>query len=379
MKKSLLIFSVLTLNTLAWASENPFIERAKKKYLEVDKNYSLDCLYGTNSKFQIIYPTNDTKKTATTLERSFNIETDKKVIPMKFVLKRDGRNYQYEITFNNKATSSGPLKLREFQLNPITDTALANEIDLPRLNCQVNLAYEHPYYLTDGNYHFNVHPHLRYDWMRKLKEPTEAYLNNPRYESLILLETTNYRGNSVNLNDFFDGVDYRLKQTEMDLVLSNVPEDVPLVVSPAGNSEYIFDVDKELNIVFTGGNHNYCIWNATRHVILGLLRSKSNAVINFRYDSAAIVAQRKGVEGLGLDFPKSDHSRSNLLKDLLQNKSIIDRYHRNWLWYFQNTLGNRYVGQYKTYTINYKAPGWEKTVTMNGNGSRDLVVNITIF
>ena len=379
MKKSLLILSVLTLNTLAWASENTFIERAKKKYLEVDKNYSLDCLYGTNSKFQIIYPTNDTKKTATTLERSFNIETDKKVIPMKFVLRRDGRNYQYEVTFNNKATSVGALKLREFQLNPIADAALANEIDLPRLNCQVNLAYEHPYYLTDGNYHFNVHPHLRYDWMRKLQGPTEAYLNNPRYESLILLETTNYRGNSVNLNDFFDGVDYRLKQTEMDLVLSNVPEDVPLVVSPAGNSEYIFDVDKELNIVFTGGNHNYCIWNATRHVILGLLRSKSNAVINFRYDSAAIVAQRKGVEGLGLDFPKSDHSRSNLLKDLLQNKSIIDRYHRNWLWYFQNTLGTRYVGQYKTYTINYKAPGWEKTVTMNGSGSRDLVVNITIF
>lgn len=379
MKKSLLFLSFFFVNSLAIANDNPFIQRAAKKYLEVDKNYSLDCEYGTNSSFQIIYPTNKTKKTATTLERDFNIETEKKVIPMKFVLRRDGRSYRYEITFNNKAVSSGNLKYREFQLSPINDVALSNEVDLPRLNCQVNLAYEHPYYLTDGNYHINVHPHLRYDWMRKLKVPTEAYLKDPRFESIILLETTNGRGNSVNLNDFFNGVDYRLKQTEMDLVLTDVPEDVPLVVSPAGNSEYIFDVDKELNITFTGGNHNYCIWNATRHVILALLRSKSTGVINFKYDSSAIVAQRKGVEGLGLDFPKSDHSRSNLLKDLLQNKSIVDRYHRNWLWYFQNTLGNRYVGLYKSYTINYKAPGWEKTVVMNGKGSRDLVVNITIF
>ena len=379
MKKFIILYSLWAFSAASQTQLNPFQERARDTYLTTDKNYSLDCMYGSNEKFQIINPVNETKKTSHTLERSFVIETSTNKVPMDFILKRVGKKFEYEIRFDKKYLSSGPLKYREFQLNPITNQALAQEIDLPRLMCQVNLAYAHPYPLTDGNYHINVHPHARYDWMRKLKTITENYLKDQRFESLVLLETTNYRGNSVNLNDFFNGVDYRLKQTEMDLVLSEVAEDIPLIVSPAGNSEYIFDVDKELNVTFTGGNHNYCIWNVTRHIILGLLRSKSTAVINFNYDSAAIVAQRRGVEGLGLDFPKSDYNRSNLLKDLLENKSIIDRYHRNWLWYFQNTLGKRYVGQFKSYTINYQAPGWQRTVVVNGNGSRDLIVNINVF
>lgn len=379
MKTSLLISLLWSFTTFAQNELTAFQQRVQDTYFKTDKNYALDCLYGTNDKFQIIYPTTETKRTSSTLERSFIIETATRKIPMDFVVRRNEKKFEYIITVDKQYLSTGPLKLREFQPNPLSNPQINSEVDLSRLLCQVNLATEHPYPLKDGNYHINVHPHLRYDYMRKLKTVTENYLADPRYESLVLLETTNYRGNSINLHDFFNGVDYRLKQTEMDVVLTEVPEDVPLLVSPAGNSEYIFDVDKEINITFTGGNHNYCIWNVTRHVILGLLRSKSTAVINFNYDSSAIVAQKRGVEGLGLDFPKSDISRSNLLKDLLQNKSIIDRYHRNWLWYFQNTLGNRYVGQYKTYTINYKAPGWTKTVVMNGKGSRDLVVNITIF
>lgn len=379
MKNLMILFSLWSVSALA-QTLNPFQERAKAIYLETDKNYALECLYGSNTSFQMINPLTSTKKTANTLERSFVIETaTAKKVPLDFVLRRDGTKYNYEILINKKYMSSGVLKYRQFQLNPISDQKLWDELGLTGLQCQVDLATAHPYPLTDGNYHINVHPHTRYDWMRKLKTVTENYLKDQRFESFILLETTNGRGNSVRLDDFFNGVDYRLKQTEMDIILSDVAEDIPLVVSPAGNSEYIFDVDKELNVTFTGGNHNYCIWNATRHIILGLLRSKSTAVINFNYDSGAIVAQRKGVEGLGLDFPKSDINKSNLLKDLLQNKSIVDRYHRNWLWYFQNTLGKRYVGQFKTYTIHYKAEGWQRSVVVNGNGSRDLVVNINIF
>lgn len=378
--KQILLWSLLWASVAnAQSTPNSFEQRVKETYLKTDKNYALDCLYGSNNSFQIVYPITETKKTSNTLERSFIIETDSRKIPMDFILRRNGRRIEYEITLDNKERSFGTLKYREFQLNPIADKKLSVEIDLPRLNCQVNMATEHSYPLTDGHYHINVHPHLRYDWKKKTQTLTEAYLRDSQYKSLILLETTNGRGNSVNLHDFFNGVDYRLKQPVIDVVLSDVPEDTPILVSPAGNSEYIFDVEKELNITFTGGNHNYCIWNVTRHVILGLLRSNSTAVINFNYDSSAIVAQRRGVEGLGLDFPKSDINKSNLLKDLLENKSIVDRYHRNWLWYFQNTLGKRYIGQFKTYTINYQAPGWQRTVVEKGNGTRDLVVNITIF
>ncbi|HLT21814.1 MAG TPA: hypothetical protein VKZ84_00150 [Bacteriovoracaceae bacterium] len=67
MKKAILLLSLWSLPLIAQTELNAFQERARDTYLETDKNYSLDCMYGSNQRFQIINPVSETKRTSTTL------------------------------------------------------------------------------------------------------------------------------------------------------------------------------------------------------------------------------------------------------------------------------------------------------------------------
>ena len=243
----------------------------------------------------------------------------------------------------------------------------------------MNIAYAYPFEIKDGNYHFNVHPHKIYDWQSRLRETTEKYLNDPYYSSVIFLETGNRRGDLVNVHKIFDNIDYKLPETKPDTALVNVPLDVPLVVSPAGNNRFEIKAVNEINITFTGGNHNYCIWNVTRHVIENLMNSLSEAKVKFSYDTKSIVAQPRGIEGLGIDFNKREINRSNLLHDLLKNKSIQARYHSEYLRYFKDYIGKEYSGMYRTYKINYKAEGFEADVVLEGQGHKSIEISFSYF
>lgn len=358
-----------------------FAERVTETYLQTDKNYDIECFYSYNKTLKMIVPMGKTTKGPDHLSREFLIEGNGQKLPMNFLLRRVGRNFEYQVVINNEHLSTAKLGRRDFHIAPIKDQEFAKAFETSQIRCKVNFAYAYPQVLNDGNYHFSVHPHKTYDWQSRLKDVVEGYLNDPNYQSIILLETGNHRGELVNIHHFLDGLDYKLPANKVDSDLVNVPVEVPLIVSPAGNSRYEIRAEREINITFSGGNHNYCIWNATRHVIENLMKSKSQARINFYYDTKAIVAQPKGIEGEGLDinFNRRDVKRSNLLKDLLARKEIQARYHASYLEYFRDFIGNQFSGMYKTYKINYKAEGFETTVTLQGQGTREIEVSLFYF
>ncbi|MBA2405375.1 MAG: hypothetical protein H0V66_11435, partial [Bdellovibrionales bacterium] len=161
--------------------------------------------------------------------------------------------------------------------------------------------------------------------------------------------------------------------------LANVPLDVPLVVSPTGNNRFNIVANSEINITYSGGNHNYCIWNSTRQVISAFLNSKSEARIIFHYDMQAIIAQESGMEGLNLSFPRPSINRSNLLKDLLATAPVQAIYHASYLSYFRNFMAKQYSGMYRTFKLNYKTEGYSETITVQGKGLRDVEVDFTYF
>lgn len=356
-----------------------YAERVTEAYLKTDKNYDLDCFYYYNKTLKLITPAGETIKGPDSFYREFFIEGNGQKLPMNFTVERKNKNFEYKVIINNEHVSSARLASRGFYIAPIKDQAFASEFETSKIYCKVNFAYAYPHELTDGNYHFSVHPHKIYDWQSRLKDKIEAYLNDPSYRSVIFLETGNYRGDKVNINHVLDGVDYKLPSQMFDSDLENVPADVPLVVSPAGNNRFRIKANNEINITFSGGNHNYCIWNVTRHVIEDLLNSNSTARVNFFYDMSAIVAQPRGIEGEGLDinFNRRDVNRSNLLKDLLSKKELQKRYHSYYLQYFRDFIGDQYKGMYKTYKINYKAEGFETTVILEGNGVRDVEITLS--
>lgn len=375
--KTLNILSLLAFVAVSPLYGQTFAERATKAYLDTDQNFDLDCYYDYNKLPKLMLPKGDTLRTANSISREFIIEKDNQVLPMTFKVERKNKAITYTALINNKHEVSGNLKQRSFFLGPIKDQAFMTEYETTKILCEVNFAYAYPHVLKDGNYHINVHPHKTYDWQNRLTGVMESYLNDKNYESILLLETGNNRGNLVNIHNFFDGIPAKLPPTKVDSDLVNVPLEVPLIVSPAGNNRFVIQADKELNVTFTGGNHNYCIWNAARHIVEGMMTSKSTAKINFYYDMKAIVAQQRGIEGEGLqiNFNRRDVNRSNLLSDLLSNPNIQKVYHSSYLDYFRNFMARQFIGMYKTYKLNYKAPGYETTVILEGNGTRDIEIS----
>ncbi len=376
---SLIQFFGLLLTVIPFTlSAQTYAERVTEAYNQTDKNYDLDCSYSYNKTLKLISPVGETIRGSNFLSREFIIDGNDRKIPLSFTLSRRAGSLEYEVRINEIHISKGKLQKRDFYIAPIKDQTFAAEFETAKISCSVNFAYAYPFVLNDGNYHISVHPHRIYDWQKRLKNEIEKYLADQRYISLIMLETGNYRGNLVNINSFFDGADYKLPIKRYDSDLENVPLEVPLIVSPAGNSRFDIRAKNEINITFTGGNHNYCIWNVTRHVIENLLNSNSEARVNFYYDTKTIVAQTRGIEGEGLDinFSRNDVNRSNLLIDLLAQKEVQARYHASYLQYFRDFLGKQFSGMFKTYKINYKAEGFEKVVVIEGRGTRNIEVNL---
>lgn len=374
MKTLTFILSVITLLPSTLLAQT-FADRVRETYLSTDQNYDLECNYAYNKVMRRIVPVNETTKTDNKISRDFTIEGIDHKMPMNFSLVRKDRSVFYNVLINNTHLSSAKLGRREFYLAPLKDRDFQNKYETSQIYCYVKFANAASVELTDENYHINVHPHTIYDWQHRLKTPVEAYLNNPAYKSMLLLESTNYRTDLVDINKFFDGTPYILPYQGFTSDLEFVPNEVPLIVSPAGKNEFHITAKKEVNITYTGGNHNYCVWNNSRRVLEALMYSNSTAKINFIYQTEALIVQASGMEGLGLNFSKNDVNRSNLLKDLLVDPNIQKKYHAGYIWYFKNTLATEYKAMFKTFTINYKAEGFNTSVTVQGNGDRELEAN----
>lgn len=361
----------------AWGQD--FATRMAETYRATDRNYDIDCYYSYNKTWQLATPVSNTTRDSQTLSRSFSIDNGRRMVKMDFRLLISAGKVAYEALFDGRHLSTAKLKTRDFYLAPLADKTFSAEFELNKLMCSVNFAYAEPLTLEDGDYHINVHPHTVYDWQNRLKGPIEKYLSDPSFTSIILLEAGNGRGNMVNIFDFFAGKEPNLPEPKYPSSLVNVPAEVPLIVSPAGNSRYEIRAQNEINVTYTGGNHNYCIWNSARHILENLLNSHSTATVNFRYDMSAIVAQVRGVERTGINFPRASVGRSNLLKDLLSDKTVQPTYHKNYMYYFADWLADEYIGMYRTYTVDYEAEGFKKTVTFQGKGTRDLKVTFRYF
>jgi hypothetical protein len=347
----------------------------KETYLLTDKNFDIDCRYAFNKNFKLLTPTSETVKGETFIQRDFKVETDSKTASMSFILKSVGDKHSYTILFDQKHRSESKLAKREFYIAPVNDVHFSREFETSQIVCSVNFAYAYPFVLNDGDYHINVHPHKIYDWQSLLKTKIENYFSNNLFQSLILLETGNYRGNLVNISDFLNNIDYRLPQVDYASDLDKIPE-IPLIVSPAGHNRYDFQASNELNITFTGGNHNYCIWNNTREVLESFMRSKSNAKVTIYYDSNSIIAQAKGIEGFRFNFPRSDIKQSNLLKNLLANSKNALNYHSHYHRYFKDSFFREFMGMFKSIRLNYRAAGFNQTNVIQGQGNRELEISL---
>lgn len=383
----LALFYILSVNAFAQTQA----DRIQQAYIKNDKNYELSCKYFGQSSFRLITAQEKTQRSYGKLSRKFKLESNNKIFSMVFnITTSERKEANYEFKFQNGLTISGDLKSNSSMLDNNDRRAFylptkkverrfrnfANSNELYKISCKVYFATEKKLEITDSHndLHINVHPHDKYDHKKLTIDRVENYFGNALYKSYVLLEEGNFKGNLVDLSDFLEMKEKTLvKNYYPESVV--IPESVEFKVSPAGHNRYLFNAQRDVEILYTGGNHNYCMWNNTRRILMGYMRSHSQAELTLNYDASAIVVQGRGL--VGLNFNTASIKEDNLLRNVfLRDKEQAKEYTKKYFDYFVNVFVTPYTGLFKSVTIENKSLYGNYSKTISGKGKRVLKITM---
>ena len=364
--------------------------RIENTYIKNDQRFELACYYFNPSNFKLITPLTKTQRKYGELKRTYKVDSNNSSFNFTYrVLSSDKKEGQYIFSFDNGLTISGVKSSKSSMLynngknafylptkkidRKYKNFAFKNE--LYKISCRVNFAVEEKTPITsDWPLHFNVHPHDKYDVFGETIQNTEKYYNNPAYKSYVLLEEGNFKGNLVDFSDFLEMKKYTLIKNYYPESVA-IPLHVDLKVSPAGHNRYDFKGQGKVDITYTGGYHNYCMWNNTRRVLMSLMRSKSEAQLNINYDTETIIVNNSGLVGLNLS--SSSMKDGKLIKTVFANDSKqAKEYTKKYFTYFSDIFFSVYKGMFsKVILRNHSRYGdYEKEI--RGQGSRVLEINL---
>ena len=315
-------------------------------YESNNKYFELECTYFSPSSHKVINPVTETIYSTQYATRSFILITPREEANLKLdVLMKDEKAYA-QVYLRNKLYYEKEIKKikdREFYLPYPKGN---NNLELQDVFCEINFAEQKPVEIT-GEIHLNIHPHTAYDY-NKLTVPGANALTE-KYPTMVMLEDGNYKGNLVNLENFLITGNISIGQKYWELT-GDFDNRVNYVVSPAGHNRFLWNSKLETNIHYTGGNHNYCIWNNTRNILRSYFKSESDRAVNIIFHMDSIVAQIGGIIG-GLSIPRRLYRKSPLIKDLLANEKISEEYVKSYHHYFVSTYINEFNGYFKNLTI----------------------------
>lgn len=248
---------------------------------------------------------------------------------------------------------------------------------LSKVTCYAEFAIEPNFQLADGKYHINVHPHDFYDFRNLTTTATNALYKDTTYKSALLLDDGNFKENLVRLSNFLTTGLTNLPIKSPGIIRVTPADNTDLLVSPAGHNRYQMDATREVSVTYTGGNHNYCIWNNTRRVFNALMESNTNPVVNIIYQQNAIVVQKSGILGGGMSFGRRSRIGStNLLATLMQDYSVQQAYHTTYFGYFASNYFGYYSHRFSEVHLNYIAPQFKKQTLIRGTGQRVITINM---
>lgn len=364
--------------------------RIESIYKKNDKRFELDCYYFSPNKFRLISPVDITNRSFGVISRDFVVNSNGDVFKFTFSVKKSDKNEgEYNFKFNNDLKISGNISKRSPMVFQNGKNAFfiptkkikriyqsfVNEHEVYKISCRVNFAHDEKVPVTNenNNIHLNVHPHKKYDNWNQTSSHVESHFENKRLKNYVLLEEGNFKGNLVDLSDFLEMKDYQLVKNYYPESVQ-IPEHVELKVSPAGHNRYLFLATNDVNILYTGGYHNYCMWNNIRRLMTAYLRSQGQAQLNIVFDTDAIVVNPRGLVGLNLSF--ANVYKTKLLKDILNSDeqqaiSYINKYFT----YFTDIFLNNFKGLFKEVIFTNNSKYERLTKTVKGSGKRKLRVN----
>jgi len=384
--KALFLSLSFLISNLTFAQISSQKVRIQSVYQATDKLYDIDCYIFKPSKNIQISGINKTQYNKKQLERDFIAKYTSQTLAFNVSIQNHpDQEAEYVINFGDRGIHKGVIDTnfkKGFYLDPNIKNPTLKLFEMNKLYCKINFAESSKMIINNSTqkYHINVHPHSNYDLFDETLTTTQRMHNDSTYKSTLLLEEEiDGKGNLVDLSDFLETGNIPSLPLLVYSTNINIPKTTNLVVSAAGHNRYEFISSlEEIEINYTGGNHNYCIWNNTRKLITGLMRSESKSTLIINYHTKAIVAQRSGIIG-GLSFKRKAMKDTRLLRNIFDNDlKTASNYINNYFNYFTNSFISRggFSGHYKTMTIqtSSKLPFINKRVILKGRGERHLKI-----
>ncbi len=369
MYKSLLSSAVLFLSTLSYASlsQDSMSERIQKAYKDLNGKTRVWCEYFGNMQGEIL------EELETEYIKDSHIST---------VYQAKNNKFKVMVSINDKGRErvellttglrvEGKLKRNnsvKFNFRGV-DYNLSKERGILNLSCALEIAVEDTVNVDTRVLHVNVHPHEDYDLAGRTNERTLELLDI--FPSIALLDDYNRKAEGYDAVKYISskGVNFGVKKFKDPSF--EIPGSIPILVAPAGHIKYKVHNDDTI-IHYSGGNHNYCIWNNTRRFINAFFRSSTAKRIDFIYHTHAIVNQMGGIIR-GISIPRGVFWKSNLLADIFDNMSASQKisYHKAYRDFFINDLAKFKSAYFKTLTIRYQ----NSVHTIQGGGQLDREIN----
>lgn len=341
-------------------------------YEKNNQYFELECTYFNPADHKVIHPISDTQSIDKGFSRNFLIKTPKIEASLRFDLIRENKKNFAKVYINNELYLSKRIRWtrdREFYLPWEKGEKILETQDI---FCEINFAENVPTKII-GDTHLNIHPHTNYDPNKLTSAGAQELFET--MNSKIMLEDGNLKGNNVDLTDFLNKGTYWLYQGYW-VMNDDYRNYVEYVVSPAGHNRFVWETSFPVEIHYTGGNHNYCIWNNARNLLKAYLKSYSTQKVTINYHMDAIVAQWGGIID-GLSFSKSAYNESPLINHLLgptndKADKYIEAYHNYFAYQYidQEFLG--YVKELKIKTI-FKDQVLERTVQGTGHLNKEII------
>lgn len=340
-----------------------------------DNRYQLHCeLYDRSNFIRTVTPIGQTQfKKGSYLYRQFNLQTSDGNKEFSLQVYASGNTPRYQAKIEG-ATLQG--EVEEGVTNHHKKRMTFRHNLLGKVTCYTEFAYEPNHVLGEGNHHINVHPHSYYDFRNVTSGQTNRYYADSSLKSLMLLEDYSWKEGRVNLVNFLRTGITGLSHRDPGTIVGNVPANADVKVSAAGHNRYTLAAKEKLKITYTGGNHNYCIWNNTRRVFNAIMESEDNPVVEIIYKQDAIVVQRAGIIG-GLSFSRwGDIRKTNRLGDLMQKPDVAKGYHQAYFNFFAHSQFGYYSHRFKSLTLTYDSQFYKNRIVIQGSGERHIQIHL---
>lgn len=389
MKNYLVFISIFTFNIFANPNDLSLDARGLEAFKKLHAHASINCTYKKNLSFK-----------------------QRKSLPIIKVIhqKYDGENVESNMLFDStfvrmhvfKAGVRGEFTLETtrgklsgilnnnnyFTFKNLTtrESTIYNMLQLDKVDCSLELAMENNVVVKEKNLHVIMHPQYAYDIFGRATQAVQREIDEYSGNQVLYLDDYVRKMQKINFNRFPENVkDFRInlmlyRGQVRNGVSVKAPWDVPYKISPAGINRYTL-TQKEHEITFSGGNHNYCIVNNGVRLINALLDNKKSKTLQINYVMDAIVVQRGSFRNslvTAMNIPKYIFNKSHILSDVFKNMSSQQRnkYQQGLANYFQTTLAlrNNHFRTAKIINSGDKDLIEPYTIELQGTGQRNLVI-----